>query len=275
MAFWLSKFNVTRLALEYCVTNDHYSHSVSFDQLMPIFLSTPPSQAEIELPFKFTGGLALSTKTIGYMLAVQGFYSLFAQLFLFPFLVNRLGALRTLRLALFIWPPIYFAVPYLILLPSALQIPVAYVALLSKITLHVICFPAVALLLANTIPSKNVMGSINGLASSVASLSRALGPSITGLLHSLGLRSGYSIIAWWALGIVCVVGATESLFMEETDKKKPEHNAETENTNEHTTRLCPEALVVSDEASLLPNILASSEISDPVEITLDDKPEKH
>lgn len=249
------------------VTNNHYSHSVSFDQLMPIFLSTPPSQAEIDLPFKFTGGLALSTKTIGYMLAVQGFYSLFAQLFLFPFLVNRLGALRTLRLALFIWPPIYFAVPYLILLPSALQIPVAYVALLSKITLHVICFPAVNVLLANTIPSRNVMGSINGLASSIASLSRALGPSITGLLHSQGLRSGYSIIAWWALGIVCVIGATESLFMEETDKK-PQDDAETENTNEQTTRLGP-------EASLLPSILTSPEISASVEMTLDDKPEKH
>ncbi|QGA18420.1 hypothetical protein EYB26_006105 [Talaromyces marneffei] len=254
-------------------------HSVSFDQLMPIFLSTPPSKAEIDLPFKFTGGLALSTKTIGYMLAVQGFYSLFAQLFLFPLLVQRLGALRTLRLALFTWPPIYFAVPYLILLPSALQIPVAYVALLSKITLHVICFPAIALLLANTIPSKNVMGSINGLASSVASLSRALGPSITGLLHSQGLHSGYSIIAWWALGVVCVIGATESLLMEEAEPKC-QHDTETvTGTNEQTTSacqrqqsLCPETLVVSEEAGLLS--LTSSEISDPLEIALDDRPEK-
>lgn len=247
---------------------------------MPIFLSTPPSEAAINLPFKFTGGLALSTKTIGYMLAVQGIYSLFAQIFLFPFLVKQLSALWTLRLALFIWPPIYFAVPYLILLPSALQMPAAYVALLSKITLHVCCFPAINILLANTIPSKNVMGSVNGLASSVASLSRALGPSITGLLHSQGLRSEHSIIAWWALGIVCMIGAAESLFMEEPDKKT-QHDTKTEDMNEqtavcqHQPSIYPEPLVGSEEeARLLANTLTSSEISEPVEMVLDDKAEK-
>lgn len=126
------------------------------------------------------------------------------------------------------------------------------------------------------------MGSVNGLASSVASLSRALGPSITGLLHSQGLRSGYSIIAWWALGIVCVIGATESLFMEEPDKKT-QHETETENTNEQTTNLCQhqpslylEPLVGSEvEARLLANTLTSSEVSEPVGIAHDDKPEKH
>ncbi|EED22277.1 MFS multidrug transporter, putative [Talaromyces stipitatus ATCC 10500] len=255
-------------------------HSVSFDQLMPIFLSTPPSEKDIDLPLKFTGGLALSTKTIGYMLAVQGIYSLFAQIFLFPFLVNQLGALRSLRLAMFIWPPIYFAVPYLILLPSTLQKPAAYVALLSKITLHVICFPGISLLLANTIPSKNVMGTVNGLASSVASLSRALGPSITGLLHSQGLRSGYSIIAWWALGIVCVIGAIESLFMEETDQKQ-EHDIKTDTTSEQIPSVCqhqqslyPEPLVVSEEVGLLSNMFTTSEISEPLEMSIDDKSER-
>ncbi|OKL56004.1 hypothetical protein UA08_08670 [Talaromyces atroroseus] len=243
-------------------------HSVAFDQLMPIFLSTPPSDESVQLPFKFTGGLALSTKDIGYMLAVQGIYSMFAQIYLFPVLTERLGTLRTLRLALFTWTPLYFAVPFLVLLPSALQVPAAYVALLGKITLHVICFPATNLLLANTVSSPNVLGTVNGLASSVASLSRALGPSITGLLHSKGLHSGFSIIAWWALGIVCVLGAIESLFLQSTDQKK-------ENTTENNTDDQPAARSLpEEEVRLLSSMCPNCETSDEAETLVDDRFEK-
>ncbi|KAJ5711936.1 hypothetical protein N7488_006092 [Penicillium malachiteum] len=193
-------------------------HSVSFDQLMPVFLSTPKSDDRIILPLKFTGGLGLPTKTIGFMLAVQGVYSMIAQLWLFPFVVKHFGTLRTFRFVLLAWPPLYLAVPYLILLPTKLQMPAAYIALISKITLHVIAFPATAILLANSAPSSKVLGSINGAAASTASLSRAFGPTITGFLHSKGLQSGYSVLAWWACGFVCVIGAIESFWMEESEE---------------------------------------------------------
>lgn len=194
------------------------SHSVSFDQLMPVFLSTPKSDDNVVLPFKFTGGLSLPTKTIGFMLAVQGVYSMIAQLWLFPFVVKHFGTLRTFRFVLLAWPPLYLAVPYLILLPAKLQMPAVYLALISKITFHVIAFPATAILLANAAPTSKVLGSINGAAASIASLSRAFGPTVTGLLHSKGLESGYSVLAWWACGFVCVVGAIESFWMEETSE---------------------------------------------------------
>ncbi|KAL2822300.1 major facilitator superfamily domain-containing protein [Aspergillus cavernicola] len=209
-------------------------HSVSFDQLMPVFLSTPKSTEDATLPFKFTGGLGLSTKTIGLMLAVQGVYSMIAQLWLFPFVVRHFGTLRTFRFVLLVWPPLYLLVPYLILLPEALQMTAAYVALIFKITFHVIAFPSTAILLANAAPSSKVLGSINGAAASTASLSRAFGPSITGFLHSKGLESGYSVISWWACGIVCTMGAIQSFWMEESepqkdsDEKTPEHNSHTD-----------------------------------------------
>ncbi|PWY88773.1 MFS general substrate transporter [Aspergillus sclerotioniger CBS 115572] len=195
-------------------------HSVSFDQLMPVFLSTPKSDEDVMLPFKFTGGLGLATKKIGFMLAVQGVYSMIAQLWLFPFVVRHFGTLRVFRFVLLVWPPLYLMVPYLILLPEQLQTAAAYVALICKITLHVIAFPATAILLANAAPSSKVLGSINGAAASTASLSRAFGPTITGLLHSKGLESGYSVLAWWACGIVCVFGAIESFWMEESEPEK-------------------------------------------------------
>ncbi|KAK1146963.1 hypothetical protein N8T08_002290 [Aspergillus melleus] len=195
-------------------------HSVSFDQLMPVFLSTPKSDEEVVLPFKFTGGLGMATKTIGFMLAVQGVYSMIAQLWLFPFVVRHFGTLRTFRFVLLVWPPLYLLVPYLILLPEALQTTAVYVALICKITFHVIAFPATAILLANAAPSSKVLGSINGAAASTASLSRAFGPTVTGLLHSKGLESGFSVIAWWACGLVCIIGAIESFWMEESEGRK-------------------------------------------------------
>jgi hypothetical protein len=185
---------------------------------MPVFLSTPKSDDAIVLPLKFTGGLGLPTKTIGFMLAVQGVYSMIAQLWLFPFVVKHFGTLRTFRFVLLAWPPLYLAVPYLILLPAKLQMPAVYVALISKITFHVIAFPAIAILLANAAPTSKVLGSINGAAASTASLSRAFGPTVTGLLHTRGLLSGYSVLAWWACGLVCVVGAIQSFWMEESSE---------------------------------------------------------
>ncbi|KKZ64944.1 hypothetical protein EMCG_09178 [[Emmonsia] crescens] len=195
-------------------------HSVSFDQLMPIFLSTPVSDIKAELPFKFTGGMAMSTKKIGFMLAVQGLYSMVAQLWFFPYVVSYFGTLSAYRFVLCIWPALYLVVPYLVLLPGGLQIPAVYAALIAKITLHVIAFPSTNILLANSAPSTTVLGSINGVAASTASLSRAFGPTVTGYLHSKGLEWGYSGLAWWACGIVCLLGAIESFWIGEDERRE-------------------------------------------------------
>ena len=194
---------------------------MSFDQLMPIFLSTPISDAKVDLPFKFTGGLALPTKKVGTMLAIQGFYSMVAQLWLFPFVVRHFGTLRALRSALIVWPLLYLAVPYMVLLPVRLQIPAAYFALICKITLHVVAFPSSAILLANSAPSLTVLGSVNGAAASTASLSRAFGPTVTGFLHSKALEWGYSGLAWWASGLVCAIGAAESFCIRDETREQP------------------------------------------------------
>lgn len=213
---------------------------------MPVFLSTPQSHDNVILPLKFTGGLGLPTKTIGFMLAVQGVYSMIAQLWLFPFVVKHFGTLRTFRFVLLAWPPLYLAVPYLILLPAKLQMPAVYVALISKITFHVIAFPSTAILLANAAPTSKVLGSINGAAASTASLSRAFGPTVTGLLHSRGLESGYSVLAWWASGFVCVVGAIQSFWMEEPSE--PER-FKTRDTDISETELKRDVLAEDDKIS--------------------------
>ena len=184
---------------------------------MPVFLSEERSATTPSLPFKFDGGFALPTKTIGFMMAVQGIYSMIAQLWLFPCIIRKVGTLSAFRVVMVIWPFLYLVVPYLVLLPRQLQTTGVYVALLVKITFHVVAFPSVVILLANAAPSKSVLGTINGAAASFACLARAFGPTITGSIHAAGLKFGCNGLAWWAAGIVCAIGALQSFWMEEYD----------------------------------------------------------
>ena len=190
---------------------------MSFEQLMPVLLSSPVSDQPPSLPFHFTGGFALPTKVIGLMLSMQGVYSMLAQIFLFPIVAQRFGSLKTWRAVVITWPLLYFIVPYLVLLPHQWRMTGVFFCLFWKITAQVLAYPANAILLANSAPSMLVLGAINGIAASTASLSRAFGPTVSGLIHSWGLKMGYTGFAWWAVGLIAVVGAVESLWMEEVD----------------------------------------------------------
>ncbi|MCJ1356196.1 MAG: hypothetical protein MMC33_006190 [Icmadophila ericetorum] len=188
---------------------------MSFEQLMPVFLSEHVSHEKPSFPFKFVGGFGLPTRTIGLMLSLQGVYSMTAQIFLFPFVVSRFGSLNTFRFVVVSWPLLYLIVPYMVLLPERLQMPGLFFCFLWKITAQVLAYPSNAILLANSAPSNLVLGAINGAAASTASLCRAFGPTISGVIHSWGVGMGYSGLAWWAGGLICILGAIESLWMED------------------------------------------------------------
>ena len=182
---------------------------------MPVFLSEPVSRQTVSLPFFFTGGFGYSSKTIGFMLSVQGVYSMITQLFVFPYAARNFGTLKTFRTVILVWPLLYFIVPYTVLLPPLFQKPAVYACLLCKITFQVIAFPSNAILLTNSAPSSLVLGTINGVAASTASLARALGPTLTGLAHSWGLGIGCTGLAWWMSGVICALGAIQSWYLEE------------------------------------------------------------
>ncbi|MCJ1484471.1 hypothetical protein MMC06_004642 [Schaereria dolodes] len=188
---------------------------MSFEVIMPLFLSEKVSHESPHLPFRFVGGFELPTKTIGFMLSLQGVYSMMAQIFLFPFLVRRFGSLKVFRFVVISWPLLYFLVPYLVLLPDRIQMLGVGFCLLWKITAQVLAYPSNAILLTNAAPSMLVLGIINGVAASTASLSRAFGPTISGFIHGWGLERGCTGLAWWATGLICIIGAVESFWMEE------------------------------------------------------------
>lgn len=189
---------------------------MTFDQLFPVFLSTaPPEHRTIDLPFKFVDGFGLDTKTIGFIMSVQGVYSLLSNFVIVPPVTRRLGSLRLFRILAFSYFALYLVTPYLVLLPEHLRMPAIYMLVIWKCTYATMAYPNNAILLANSAPTKQVLGTINGIAASTASLCRALGPTVSGFLYALGLQTGYSGLAWWFSGLITILGAFLSTHISE------------------------------------------------------------
>lgn len=195
---------------------------MTFDQLFPVFLSTSaPEKRIVDLPFKFVDGFGLDTKTIGVIMAVQGIYSLISNYLIVPPITRRLGSLRLFRMLAFSYFSLYLVTPYLVLLPNNMRMPAIYLLVIWKCTFSTMAYPNNAILLANSAPTKEVLGTINGIAASTASLCRALGPTLSGFLYAAGLQTGYSGLAWWFSGLVTIAGAYLSSQITEGNQDPP------------------------------------------------------
>lgn len=177
-----------------------------------------PSDSDIALPFKFVGGFGLPSTTIGFILSAQGVYQMVAQMILFPAIVKRLGPLRTFRLTALTYPLLYVVVPFLVLLPPTLRMLGLGFVLLWKVTHQALSYPSNMLLLTNAAPSLLVLGFVNGVAASAASLSRAFGPTVSGFIQSAGLTGGYLGAPWWAAAVAALVGAIQCLWLQESQR---------------------------------------------------------
>ncbi|KAH7030883.1 major facilitator superfamily domain-containing protein [Microdochium trichocladiopsis] len=199
-------------------------HTMTFDQLFPIFLSTsPPANKQPDhLPFKFVGGFGLDTQANGIILSLQGIYSLLINVVLVPAVIKRLGALRLFRLLTVAYFSLYLVTPYLVLLPERHRMIGVAIILVWKCTFANMAYPSNAILTADSAPSHLALGTINGVAASTASLCRAFGPTLAGFLYAVGLKSGYSGLAWWCSGLVSIAGAVVAF------KVKQQHHLPTE-----------------------------------------------
>lgn len=188
---------------------------MTFDAMLPTLLSTkePVNGSPWKLPFKFVSGYGLTTKEIGVVLSVQGVYSMVATVFIFPLVVRKVGALGLFRIITLSYPLLYITTPYMVLLPESVRMAGVYALIIWKCTCATMAYPSNAILLTNSAPSLLMLGTINGVAASTASLSRAFGPTISGILFSAGLRLGYSGLAWWCSALITVAGAIISLRM--------------------------------------------------------------
>ncbi|KAI1115351.1 MFS general substrate transporter [Nemania sp. NC0429] len=198
-------------------------HTMTFDQLLPVFLATAPPKDRMEpsLPLKFVDGFNLDSKTVGIILSIQGAYQLLINMFLVPRVLSRFGALRSFRFIVVAYFLLYLVTPYLVLLPPAYRMVGLAVVLAWKCTFASIVYPSNAILTADSAPSHLALGTINGVAASTASLCRAFGPTISGILYTVGLQTGYSGLAWWSSALVAIGGAVVGLRISDPANRSP------------------------------------------------------
>ena len=97
-------------------------------------------------------------------------------------------------------PIVYFVTPFTTLVGnSTLRQCALLTAWLAKSLCTTFAFPCSTILLTNSASSLKALGTINGIATSVGAIGRAIGPTLTGATFSWGVRNGYLIAPFWLL----------------------------------------------------------------------------
>jgi hypothetical protein len=204
-------------------------HIGTFGNLWYIFLSTPRadnSSAESG-SFHFTGGLGLPPSRIGIVLSIIGGIGIFFQLVAYPPLSQRYGTTTCYRLSLLLFPPAYFLAPFLVLLPSSTPIPLPasgffiWAGILGILLFHVMgrtfAMPAATILVNNCCPHPSVLSTIHGVAQSVSSGMRMLGPVFGGWGFALALNWKFVAMPFWAAMVLSAFACVLSLAVYEGD----------------------------------------------------------
>jgi hypothetical protein len=209
-------------------------HVGTFNNVWFMFLSTTrfdpehpfPSWATTQSPpFRFTGGLAMPPARIGLALSILGFIGIFTQLFLYPIISARLGTERAYKLFLALFPIAYSLAPYLALLPSTSKPPLEAtgpfiwtgitVVLGIQVMARTFALPGMTILVNNACPHPSVLGTLHGIAQSISSGMRTIGPAVSGWLYGRGLEWGVVGTAFWGLACAACVGFFAGSFVRE------------------------------------------------------------
>ncbi|KAM6533470.1 hypothetical protein FALCPG4_006452 [Fusarium falciforme] len=202
-------------------------HSMTFDHLLPIFFEEKRAVA-IEMlhttsifPFYSPGGLGLTLRNVGMILAVDGGIALCIQLFIFPWAANKFGTYRLFIIVTILHPIAYMLMPMLLLVPEALVYPAIYCCLIVRNILSIILYPLLMILIKEATPTPSALGKVNGLAASAGAACRMIAPPIAGYLWSLGSKFDCSALAWYGSAIAAVFGAIQCFYVPRQKNEEP------------------------------------------------------
>ncbi|MCJ1393522.1 hypothetical protein MMC18_006397 [Xylographa bjoerkii] len=194
-------------------------HSVACDQLLPIFMHHPRADPTTtpRSPFQFTGGFGIDSGRIGFLLMLNAFVGIFIQFILFPPVAKNLGILNCLKACALAFPVLYILIPFTALIRSpGLQQGIMFVLMVTKSLLTIFAWPCSTILLSNSAASPQILGTLNGVATSVGALGRTIGPAIGGVMFTVGLDVGSVVVPWWTVGGIAAVGALPVFWLKET-----------------------------------------------------------
>jgi hypothetical protein len=188
-------------------------------QLLPVFMHHPPQSLDdpnVTLPLKFAGGFGIDSQRIGVIFTIFAISSTIWQFLLFPPIARYLGVLRCLRIAFLIFPIAYFFTPFIALLQDPVHKQIAMVVMLMfRGVGGTFAFPTTTIMLTNSADSLRVLGTLNGVATSISAVGRAAGPAVGGGLFSWGIKRGYVIVPFWTLSAISLLAAIPTWWLVE------------------------------------------------------------
>ncbi|QIX00865.1 hypothetical protein AMS68_006382 [Peltaster fructicola] len=189
--------------------------NVSFNGLYPVFAQAPTPT-----------GRALNPEEIGLSLAFAGGITIVFQVGIFGRLRERMGNKVTYRASLIGFALAFVLVPWVGYKNSSgkagdpitttgevlLWIELG-VVLIVKTIASVAGLAAALLLITNSAPSHNTLGTLNGIAQTLSAAGRAAGPLISGALYTAAIKvqPKGEALAFGIFGIVAFIGAILSL----------------------------------------------------------------
>lgn len=209
-------------------------HVGTFNNLWFIFLSAarydPTQQSDSSTyrphgPFVFTGGLNLTSTQVGVAMSILGVIGIMLQVFIYPRSNDKYGVLPLYRTFVYGFPVAYMLAPYLAIVPSTTKPPEPAsgpwvwislcLVLLCFVVSRTFVLPATMILINNCSPHPSVLGTVHGVAQSVGSAARTLGPAVAGGLFGVGLNVGVVGLAWWVLGFAGACAVVTSTYVRE------------------------------------------------------------
>ena len=195
-------------------------HVSAFNSIFFSLLPTPKAdKVTFHPPFRFSGGLGLSSEKIGFANTTIGMIGLPLQLLLYPRLISSLGVRKSYRVFLPLSIIAYSLLPYLVLLPD--NDGLIWTSLSGVLTMHVLSRtfvnPATVMLVNDSAPTPDLLGTVHGLASSISSSARIMGPVAGGILLGWGLAHNLVGLPLWLLGIVAVMNWAILWWIDDVD----------------------------------------------------------
>ncbi|KAJ7693989.1 major facilitator superfamily domain-containing protein, partial [Mycena metata] len=198
----------------------------TFGALLPLFLAT-----SIEV-----GGLGLLPSQIGVILALDGAVTGIFQIFMFPTLVRQFGERRVVMIGLAAFLPMFALFPLMNMIAAwpewnsliwiLIACLIALDALMNPSYGASMFYDGCIFMYITTSAPKCSRGTVNGLAQTSASVSRAIGPALAASLFSFSasynLLCGYLVyavfLAFAALALVLARQLPAQVWAEEVDE---------------------------------------------------------
>jgi hypothetical protein len=158
-------------------------------------------------------------------MSILGVIGILLQILIYPSANDKYGVLPLYRIFVYGFPIAYLLAPYLAILPSSSSAPkpasgpVVWLGLCFVLFFFVVSrtfvLPATMILINNCSPHPSVLGTVHGVAQSVGSAARTMGPAVAGFLFGIGLDIGVVGLAWWILAVFGGLAVLTSTWVRE------------------------------------------------------------